>query len=213
MKAAILTAVYDNYDPLKDIAPQPLEVERICVTDNPHLVSHSWKVIYDPRPGVHPNRAAKRPKMCPWLYTDADVSIWIDASFKVLSTDFVEQVLAYLPLGQFLHWDRQCIYKEGDYSIGLGKYSKEPIKEQMADYLDRGHPQEWGLWATGLIVRAHTSKIRSFGEAWLAENEKWSFQDQVSEPVVLREHGLRPQTIPGNYSQNPWLQYAGSSRH
>lgn len=213
MTVALITAVFDNYDVLKNFPIQPLDHEAICIADNPDLASESWEVRYEPRPGVHPNRAAKRPKMCPWCYTDAETVIWIDASFEILQYDFIERMLNYLPLGQFLHPDRSCIYSEGIYSQGLGKYASEPLEEQMADYRERGHPQNWGLWCTGLVIRRRTSEIEAFGEAWLAENERWSFQDQVSEAVVLREHQLQPVTIPGSYHQNPWVRYAGSSRH
>lgn len=213
MTVTLLTAVYDNYDSLREICVQDIPHEAICVTDNPNLASETWNVIYEPRPDRHPNLAAKSPKMCPWRYTDADLTIWLDASFEIISYDFLAAVSKFAPLGQFSHPDRACIYAEGNYSTGLRKYSDLPLEAQMADYRNRGHPEHWGLWATGVIVRQHTPEIEAFGEAWLAECEKWSFQDQVSEAVILREHGLRPTAMPGSYNQNPWVQYAGSGRH
>lgn len=210
MKAAVLTAVYDNYDPLKPFPVQDVEVETICVTDNPNLEGDGWKrIVYEPREGVHPNRAAKTPKMCPWRYTDADLTIWIDASFRVQSAFFVEDMCAYT-FGQMVHPDRDCIFQEANVSLGMEKYAREPIAEQIARY---DHPQHWGLWATGLIVRRHSPEIEKFGEAWLQECWDWSFQDQISEAPMLREYGLRPETIPGFYHQNPWLAYEGSGRH
>lgn len=211
---AILTAVYDDYDTLKAMPAQSVDCETIAVTDNPNLHAEGWDtVVYERRLGVHPNRAAKRPKCCPWNYTDADTVIWIDASFQCQSAFFAQEAGQLGPIAQTVHPDRDCIYTEGEYSTGLAKYEGEPIADQMRVYLERGHPQHWGLWATGIIVRQRSLNVEAFGNDWLTEIEQWSFQDQVSEPYVLRDHGLRPQTLPGGYHQNPWLIYAGSARH
>ena len=213
MPTGLVTAVYDGYDTLKPFASQDVDVDAVCVTDDPDLACTGWRVIYEPRPGVHPNRAAKTPKMCPWLYTDATESVWVDASFHISSSAFVRETLAYAdPIAQFVHWDRDCVYDEAEAS-NSGKYAGEPLAEQVKEYEALGHPPGWGLWATGLIARYHTDPVRQFGYAWLDECHRFSFQDQVSEPVILRGCGLRPQTIPGTYFNNPWLVFAGSGRH
>jgi hypothetical protein len=213
MKACVLTAVYDNYDTLKELRAQDMQHEAICVTDTPDLESESWRIVYEPRSGVHPNRAAKRPKMMPWLYTDAEFVIWVDASFQIESASFVSDLVDFRPLGQFDHWDRNCIYTEAAYCYDLAKYAGEPLADQAAYYRMLHHPAHWGLWATGLIVREWSPRIEAFGKAWLAENERWTYQDQVSEAPMLREFDLYPVTIPGTYSHNPWMQYRGSVRH
>ncbi len=212
MTTAILTAVYDDYDSLKPLPVQDMPHEAICVTDNPHLHADGWTTVVEPRIGVHPNRAAKTPKMCPWMYTDADLTIWVDAMFDIKAWSFVSD-LQDITFGQFEHPNRNCIYDEANVSATMGKYAGEPIREQADHYRTRGHPEHWGLWAAGFIVRRHTPTIETFGEAWLAEVYRWSFQDQISEAPMLREHDLRPDVIPGAYHLNPWMLYAASSRH
>lgn len=211
MTVALLTAIYDGYDDLKELVPQDVEVETICVTDDLNLKSPSWNCVYEARGDIHPNVAAKRPKMRPWDYTNADWTIWLDASFRVISSAFVREVLEYGPIGQIDHPDRDCLYEEAEYSAGLKKYAGLPLQEQAQSYWP--HPTHWGLWCTGLIVREHQPEIVQFGERWLDECEKWSYQDQVSEPAVLRQCGLRPATIPGDYFKNRWFLYEGSARH
>ncbi len=212
----ILTAITDGFDTLKDLPEQDVDVEAICVTDNPDLTSGTWKVVYEPRSDVHPCRAAKRPKMCPWLYSDATSSVWVDASMRITSHRFVSDLLDLAePVAQFKHPDRNCLYDEGRYSLTLGKYANEPLIEQMLRYREEGHPDHWGLWCAGVIARHHTPQVVAMNEAWLHECEHWSFQDQVSEPALLRRHRLRPRTLPGVYwkGQNPWLGFEGSARH
>lgn len=217
MTAAILTSTYDNFDDLKELPAQDIDVEAICVTDNPQLRSDTWRVVYEPRPNVHPCVAAKWPKMMPWLYTTAESSVWIDASIRVLSETFVSDLLAAAdPICQFAHPDRDCVYDEAEYSLAwAAKYGAEPLDEQTKRYREWGHPEHWGLWPTGIIGRHHTPEIRRLGLAWLFEVNAWSYQDQVSQPVLLRQHDLRPNVLPGMYwaGQNPWLRYEGSARH
>ena len=214
---AILTAIYDAYDTLKPVMPQDgVDVDWVLVTDDPAFRGGAlgWRTIYMPRPGVHPNRAAKHPKFLPWEYTDAPVSVWIEASLRVVSSTLAADVLALAdPIAQFVHPWRDCLYAEADESVKLDKYAGEPCAEQAKLYRELGHPERWGLWATTLIARRHTEQVREFGARWLEEVNAWTFQDQVSHPFVLRETGLRPVALPGDQLTNAWTVFEGSDRH
>lgn len=216
---AVITAVYDAYDTLKPTMPQrDVDVDWVFVTDDPaYRTVHralGWRVVYEPRPGVHPNRAAKRPKFLPWQYTDALGSVWVDASFRIRSDTFVSDVIGYAnPIAQFVHPWRDCIYTEATESTLLGKYHGEPVARQAGRYRQQGHPENWGLWATGVIARWHDPATRNLGIAWLDETDHESFQDQISQPYVLRRTGLRPASLPGDHLTNDWLTYEGSGRH
>jgi hypothetical protein len=218
-KVAILSAVYDRYDTLKPALPQDgVEVDWVFVTDDPDLrdvETHlGWRVVYEPRPGVHPNRAAKHPKYEPWKYTDVDSSVWVDASFRIVSPAFAAEALSLAdPIAQFDHPWRICLYAEAEESVRLTKYAGEPAARQAEYYRIKGHPEGWGLWATGVIARRHTDAVKDLGEKWLDETYTWSFQDQISQPYALREAGLRPTSFPGNHLATPWLAYEGSGRH
>jgi hypothetical protein len=218
---ALITAIYDYYDELKPVLPQArVNVEWICVHDgNPpdSEAAAGWTLVHEPRPDVHPNRAAKHPKYRPWEYTDAPVSLWVDASFRVVSDRFAVEATAGLadeePIAQFQHPWRDCLYAEAKESAGLAKYAGEPVLEQAESYRAAGHPEGWGLWATGVIARRHTEAVRKMGWLWLAETYRWSFQDQISQPFALRVKGLRPTAFPGSHLATPWLAYEGSGRH
>lgn len=216
-RVAIITAIYDGYDELKPVVPQTgVEVDWVCVTDDPGLRDGAlgWRVVYEPRPGVHPNRAAKAPKYRPWLYTAADASVWVDASFRIISDRLAADALTHAdPIAQFAHPWRDCLYEEAKESAGLPKYAGEPILEQADHYRSLGHPECWGLWATGVIARRHTPAVQALGERWAVETDQWSFQDQISHPYACRVTGLRPAPLPGNHLATPWLAYQGSARH
>lgn len=215
--AAIVTAIYGGYDSLKPVlAQEGLDVEWVLVTDAaPSLEdARGWRVVHAPRPGLHPNRAAKAPKFRPWEFTDAPASIWVDGAVRVFSPRFAAEALALAdPIAQFAHPWRDCIYDEVPASLVMAKYAGEPVRAQAEHYRAAGHPEHWGLWAAGIIARRHTPDVMRLGYAWTAEVARWSFQDQVSQPYVLRNLGLRPALLPGSHLGNPWLSYEGSARH
>lgn len=224
---AIITSITDAYDTLKVITPQiGVNVEYIAVTDGTEVAEpgHGWEIRHFADMGHlvldadrrHPNRLAKLPKCMPWRHTSAPNSIWVDASYRVYSPTFAFDALKCAnPIAQFIHPWRDCAISEANESYRLSKYedSKETILAQRWEYENLGHPYRWGLWATGVIVRQHTRDIRVMGEQWLSEIRRYSYQDQISEPVVLRLCDLRPSPLPGNHLENPWLKYEGSARH
>lgn len=218
-KAAVVSAVYGAYDTLKPVPEQRsgAGVDWVLITDDASLRSGTlgWRVVYEPRPGVHPNRAAKAPKMRPWEYTQAPASVWLDASFRVTSPDFATGALALAdPIAQFVHPWRDCVYTEAAASAGIPKYAGEDFPSQTREYRLSGHPEHWGLWATGVIARRHDDpRVRDLAERWSGMIDRYTFQDQVSQPVALREAGLRPASLPGTHFANPWLTYEGSGRH
>ncbi len=221
--AAVITAIYGAYDTLKPVMPQAgLDVDWVLVTDDPTFrgAALGWRVVYLPRPGVHPNRAAKQPKLFPWEFTPARRSVWLDASFRVTSPRFVAGALGCVdeidPVGQFVHPWRDCVYDEAEASRALPKYAGEDFGDQAAGYRDvMCHPEHWGLWATGVIARSDHSdrRTRNLSDTWSELIDAGTFQDQVSQPVALRCSGLRPVPLPGTHFANPWVTYEGSGRH
>lgn len=243
MRAAVLTALMDDYDTLKPILLQSgADARWICLTDSKDLVSESeermvpdghrgdqlalvhptgWEIVWYDRPvDEHPNRAAKRPKVYPALFTDRPASVWLDASFRVVSPTFVADTLAIAgatpsKIAQFVHPWRDCLFDEELESVRLPKYRDqvEALTLQRHAYADAGMPRHWGLWATGVIARMHEPDVLTWGHRWGAEIRDHSFQDQVSHPFTCWRRGLRPASLPGTHFVNPWVEYSGSGRH
>jgi hypothetical protein len=212
---AVITACYDGYDTVKPVLAQAgVEVEWILVTDMEPADAMGWRVVHEPRPDVPPNRAAKTAKFEPWRYTDAPASVWIDASFRVVSADFAVEALALAkPIAQFVHPWRDCLFAEAVEIAALGMDPEGMAGWQTARYREAGHPVGWGLWASGVIARRHTAAVKRMGAAWAKEVASGSARDQVSQPFVLREAKLRPASLPGTHLSNAWLKYEGSGRH
>lgn len=244
IRATVLTSIMDDYDSLKPICPQDgADVNWLCLTDSKVIRDEAeiytnedtgngvyvqglkhptgWEIIYYQRPGdEHPNRAAKRPKIHPGMYSGAPASVWVDASFRVLSPRFVVDTVTAAAesahgIAQFRHPWRDCYEDEVQASIALPKYEYETgnlLRQAMA-YAEAGMPRHWGLWATGVIARVHTREVLDWGRMWGKQIDAYSYQDQISHPYSLWRAGLRPVDLPGNHFHNAWLAYEGSGRH
>lgn len=215
---AIVTAITDGYDTLKPVLPQAgLTVDWVLVTDaepEPSEAAAGWRVVVEPQPGVSPVRAAKAAKLEPWRYTDAGVSVWVDGSFRVVSDHFAADMLAFAdPIAQFTHPWRNCLYQEASAVAAAGLDQDGSAARQADRYWKAQHPERWGLWATGVIARRHTRDVIGMGAVWADEIAGGSARDQVSQPFVLRAHGLRPTVLPGTFTDNRWVRYEASSRH
>lgn len=212
-RVAVVSSVYGGYDvPVPPVPQEMPDVEWVLVTDQAYELE-TWRTVVEPRPQLHPRLAAKVAKCRPDLYADADVHIWIDASFAIRRPDFVTWCLAHTIYGtvaQIPHPDRKRIVDEADFSHGMPKYVGLPVREQAAHYVAAGYPDGWGLWATGLIVYEGRSP---FGDEWLREQMRWTYQDQVSQPPLLWQHDVRPVDMGGGLLSNPYFQLRGHRDH
>lgn len=210
MNVAVLSANMGGYDEPRRWPLQTVDHERVIVTDSPAVVEHAAadgevdRCVFERRPHLHPRMAAKIPKCLPFEYTDADTVIWVDGSVQPTSEHFVQWMLANSsgPLSMFTHPLRTRITDEATASDWMAKYQGQDVHGQVAHYLADGHPDDFGLWATGLAVHRRTNSAvwshSEFGESWLAEQVRWTYQDQLSLPVVARRMDVRPRVIPGS---------------
>lgn len=122
-----------------------------------------------------------------------DTTIWIDGNMQVTmpGPEWVARNVAALgddDWSAMAHPWRQCIYTEHAYTAAVcwGRYSVEAMQRQIDGYRQLEHPENWGLFATGHIVRRHTYPVRDLGTLWWQHNVIWSHQDQLSLPVLMR---------------------------
>lgn len=228
MRAVVYTAVFGGYDALKQPAQQDETCEFICFTDAPiSSRPNSWRIIHiktDPR--LSPRMQAKQFKLLShrifpggrlaWRYApftrrhSADLSIWIDASVQIKSAGFVRDLRAGLGArdwAMFVHPDRDCLYEEARVSAAMVKYRGLPVIQQVEAYRSIV-PQHGGLYACTTIVRREPARelIRNANELWWQENLKWTYQDQLSLPYVLRKVvECEPASIPGHLRSNGWF--------
>jgi hypothetical protein len=202
---AVISSIYGSYDRPAAPVAQDVDCEWVMVTDAA-MTRWPWKPIHEPRPGLHPRLAAKVAKCRPDLYTNADITIWVDGHLRIIDPSFVRWAAAAVAdhsLAQLPHPQRISLLDEAALSATLPKYAGLPVASQAAHYLEGGYPDSWGLWAAGLIVRRITPDLQRFGDAWLAEQVRWTVQDQLSEAPLLWRMGIRPADLDGPLVGHP----------
>ena len=210
---ALVTSIYGDYDHLVDPPKQHGVDDYVAVVDRFHDGCSLWRQVVEPRPHLHPRMAAKVAKCLPWRYTDAETTIWVDGSARLLHEEVASWAIAHGPFAQFRHPARDDILAEAHVSAGMRKYEGQPVVEQAVYYQSLGLPKNFGLWACGFIVRRNplTSRARlaRFGQEWLTEQMVWSWQDQISEPYLLWRQHYRPADLDGDLWGNPHVCFAG----
>ena len=197
-KVAVYTAVAGQYDALIS-PPSILGVDFHAWSDRPDYGDGWIMHEMDDNADWHPRMRAKQYKLQPHLWLpEYDYTIWIDASHRIVRPEFVDEAIGELgdaAIAMYKHPWRDCIYDEAMASVALRKYDGQAILPQVAAYRAEGHPPHWGLWACGTIVRDNSAVARLVDEAWWGEIMHWTYQDQLSLPVVCRRLGVLPATF------------------
>ena len=235
MRVAIYTAVFGDYDELKEVPTQDVECDLICFTDRPKARrGNCWRVMPVARKReLHPRMQAKYYKIMSqeifpggrlaFRYDPAsalrfsrpryDVTIWIDASLLIRSRSFARDISGFIgPSGwaMFSHPRRDCIFDEASVSAGMAKYHAMPIQEQVDYYRKTGVKAKSGLYACGVIARKEPlpESLRRASELWWNENVTWTYQDQLSLPFVLNQVKIGVDQIEGDLWNNKWFDLA-----
>src|SRR5262249_28832525 len=129
-------------------------------------------------------------------YLDEYDTIWIDANTEIMSPTFAREAIDALINGfaLFAHPQRRDIYQEAEASLRLApeKYRHQPIGAEVEHYMAEGFPRYSGLYACGTVARRRSLTVDLVGHEWYDECVRWSYQDQLSFPVVCRRNGVAP---------------------
>lgn len=190
----------------------PQGVPAICFTDDPHLRADGWDVRVVERPEPTPRLRAKYFKLNPHeRLPEYDASIWIDASWTVMTPDFARECLAYLDGAAWVayphRWHKTLAEELAAYTHP--KMAGLPVKEQMQAYWDGGLPATAPvLECTSLLRRHRDPCVAEVNRAWWWENRQWSECDQLSLPFVLWKTGAPYRTFPFTLAEQPWFRLA-----
>lgn len=215
---ACYTAIAGGYD---NLLPCP-EVDGVDFIAFVRDMEIADPVGWDVRPlhpsGVgHPRMDAKLmkvlgPQMA--VLSDYEATVWIDGSHFIKKPEFVAEAVACLdaehPIAMHTHPWRDCIYDEAAVSIPQLKYAGLPLQAQVDAYRADGFPEHAGLWAAGTIARRPSPVLNLAMREWWDEMVAWTYQDQLSLPVVLRRHEIACAAFPHHQVfDSPWIDIRG----
>ena len=210
-KIAVFTAVITDFEHL---GTQLFEdgVDYLYFTDGTSKpVEDKWQIVtLDKFNHIHPRRVSKFVKHVPHMFPELQkykYTIWIDGDMQIIKPNFVEQIMCFLDEGLLLspHFDqRHCAY--GEATIRPPKYQTEPMDAQVDYYRQRGFPEDWGLYETGVMARDMTDPIvKELGMRWFIQNMIFSYQDQVSLPFCLWDMQYQPSVLPTSFRDFNWV--------
>lgn len=211
----VYTAIFNDYDSLKE----PLFIDEKwhykCFTDNPNLKSKIWEIIPIDAENVEGVQKDRHIKLLPHEYLDGyETSIWIDANIRIAG-DLREYMNLYQKQSDLLvfpHFERDCIYDEGAACICTKKGDKLKILSQLYHYKEKGYPLNNGLFCGGILIRNHNEcHIKTIMEQWCDEIAKFSHRDQISLPYVLWKNEYYVDCSDADILNNKWIRYESHS--
>jgi hypothetical protein len=225
VKVAIVSAIYGEYEYPKPIPHELIDIdvvaymysdsERVCH----EAAENGWFSILDAMEDIAtPMLKAKYWKTHPTSAAPfRDASIWLDGSMSITVAPgtFIDNCLNALgddDISFTPHPLRTCILPEASVTAALARYADCKPIEQVEFYRNVvGHPPNWGLMASGAFTVHHNDNTQKWGELWWDECNNWTYQDQLSLPVITRL-----MTMEGNLKWNlnmPWAQWWGIAEH
>lgn len=159
-------------------------------------------------------------KMCGHsLAPEADLVIWLDASYRICKPDFVTYMIKSLGRGEIClmpHNIRRTTKQERDFILdcikcGGDRLAKicagDRIVEQAARYAADKTFKDTALAASGCFIYRNDEKMRIALTDWFLECVNWSCRDQLSLAYILHKHGIKPLWMKYKSFDCPLLEY------
>lgn len=186
-KIVVYTAIFGNYDDLKDPEYADENMDYVCFTDNKNIKSDVWKIKLVEGTYIqgNPRRSAKIYKILPHKhFPEHEISVWIDGT-AVIRGNLREYITRYMKYSDILFcphpWD-SCIYEQANDTFDKRPFDDlDLLKPQMEKYKSERMPEDNGMISGGFIVRRHNEiNVVNMMERWWDEICRFSTQDQIS---------------------------------
>lgn len=85
-KYTVITAIFGNFECLRDNQYQNKDVDYLCITDNPNLKSNTWKIIVNPEqinPDWSPRKKTYYVRYHLFDFCNTPNAMWIDGSIEL----------------------------------------------------------------------------------------------------------------------------------
>lgn len=219
-KVAVYTAIFGGYDTapiLNHIDPQ---LDYILYTDQPDFEAPKpWQVRVVPAVFADPQMDARRIKLLSHLFlADYAITVWIDGNFTLqkLTHALITDIASRAPVALCKHQFRNCIYDEAIEILKRGIDASTPVLKQMQYYQARQLPAQFGLHATGFLVRNQTdSQTIKMNMRWWEMLSANSKRDQLAFDYVRWELNIAMMPLPFNQRKNSLFEWGknGERKH
>lgn len=214
-KIALISASLGGFDKRSIHVPQSLPYDHHHFSDE-NLPPRDRAML--------PRLQAKIPKFFGWqLRPGYDFYMWLDGNLSMAHPDTLKYFYDNCKdhdITVFRHGCRPTIWKEWRYTKqGLdeqsrylvGRYENEWMDEQMQMIQDdKDYVDDFAVTG-GMFMYKNTPKVHAMFKEWWYQNTRYSVQDQISFPYVLKKAGLDVNITEDIYNRCKWLEPARHS--
>lgn len=210
MEKVIFTAIFNNYDTLKEPTITTPGWDYVCFTDDIKLKSKTWIMIY--MENIQPKEERKLKILNP-VYSQTDLSIWVDGSIQI-NCNLDKFVTQYCKsdFNLMKHNIRNCVYMEAAECIKRKKDDPEIINKQMEVCREMNYPENAGMVATGILIRRKSKAVEQFCKAWWTVVATHSRRDQLSFNVVEYNNPIEHTLFPFEVLKKEFILHKHNNR-
>lgn len=204
-------------DPLAQLpagAASDLDIDWVCITDNPSLTSPTWRLQLIDEPHLPPEKLSRRPKAMPHLYfPDTECSLYVDNTVtfhRLPQASDLQHGGEYL-FRAFKHGTRHNPDEEAAVVATIGYDDVATVAAQMDFYAKRRSLASiTPLTTATVILRSHHHPVlQRFGQLWWESILAFSKRDQLSFDFARIESGAQLDWWPGSTDANPFIHWHG----
>lgn len=183
-KLVVYTALFGNYDKLRDPKRKYSGCEFVCFTDQKDLKSDIWQICHVDNGILSPAMMNRHYKFFPHLYfPDFEYSLYVDANIRIVGNP-AELVSKYMDNNVMAcprHFERNCLYEEANVCIQLGRVNELEVNALLERYRGEGFPEHYGLTENNIIYRRHNDgELQKMMDNWWLAITSGPKRDQLS---------------------------------
>jgi len=200
-KKVVFTAVFGNYDHVREPEYVNDDWDYICFTDNLELKSDVYEVKYVNPIFENPTKNARLIKVMPHLFLIGyEYSLWIDGNIKLRGESIEELIAEKFEYSTAVHSHsvRNCVYEEGKACINGKKDCEVKVIAQLEEYRKSGFPENAGMVETAQIFRKHDTNSKTLNELWWAEIDTHTIRDQLAFNYVCWKNSINYSILEGS---------------
>lgn len=212
-KVAVYTAVFGNYDSIKE----PLYISDNCdyyaITDQNIPDKSAWVKYTIKDEGFEQLDNYHKAKYCKLhpheLFPQYEYSIWIDGNVRIVADviPLIDRMSKETTMATFQNPYHRCIYTESRFLIYHNAANLDVLHTQVSMYQKEGFPKNFGMREFTIIVRKHNDRdLIDLMEKWWTQVNKYTMRDQISLPYLLWSRGYTIdyiQLLGENWRHNP----------
>lgn len=212
-KYVVYTAIFNNYDWLKDPVVASPNIDFICYTDSYEISSKVWKIIHVDLPASSKASILNRKIKLLYPFDELlayDYSLYVDGSI-MLKGDIEFFINKYVKTGNiimnFKHPNNDCIFEEILRCIKQNRGNPYKLLEQYVSYKNDNMPAHFGMSDNKIIFRNNKSIIaKEIMNEWYYHVINYSGRDQVCLSYVLYKHKVNYCFFDENIENNEFFE-------